>query len=131
MSIQHTIDYREGILHVVARGVDESLDEVMAYGQAVFEAAIEHDCRRVLCDEREVEYRISSVDTFYLAEHWARLIPGSAWLAIVCRPENLDDLAFFEMVAVNRGIEVKACRTLGEAERWLQESFDMTDPAAE
>lgn len=108
-------------LVVRAAGFDESLEEVQAYGLGVIEAAVAGAFTRILCDERELEYRLKTVDTFQAAEFIAAAAPRVARIAIVCHPGCMEDAAFWETVAVNRGLSVRMFRGLDEATRWLDE----------
>lgn len=108
-------------LVVRASGFDESLAEVQSYGLAIIEAAVRGAHTRVLCDERELEYRLKTVDTFQAAEFIVANAPRVARAALVCSPTGLEDAAFFETVAVNRGLTLRVFRDLSEAVRWLAE----------
>lgn len=121
MAITYHIQVEGDLLRVTASGFDESLVEVLEYGQAVLAAAITHQCPRVLCDERALEYRLSTLDTYELADVIAGLAPKVARIAVVCDPEGVADADFFENVAVNRGLMVKAFKTLDAAQDWLRE----------
>ena len=72
-------------------------------------------------DERELEYRLDTMDTFQLAENAARVVPQLMRIAIFTNPSTMDDAFFFETVAVNRGLSVKVFPSLKEARGWLQE----------
>lgn len=104
-----------------ASGFDESLAEVEAYGMAIIEAAVSGSFTRVVCDERDLEYRLKAVDTFKAAEFIAEYAPRVAKVAIVCNPKGLGDARFWETVAVNRGATVRVFRERSFADRWLDE----------
>jgi hypothetical protein len=103
----------------VAVGCDDSLDDVREYGKGVVEACRAAGCVRVLCDERELEYKLGAVDTFESAAFIAEYAPHVARIAIVCGPQQLADASFWETVAVNRGLSVRAFRDVPAAEEWL------------
>jgi hypothetical protein len=121
MSIQYQFRQEGGVLRVVASGVDDDFDEVTAYGQAVLQAAIEADCDRVLCDERELTYALDAFDTFKSAEMIAMAVPMPGRLAIVCGPDSLPDAEYWETVAVNRGLAVRVYAEVEPALAWLTE----------
>ena len=108
-----------------ASGFDESLAEVQAYALAIIEAAVRGRFTRVLCDERDLEYRLRTVDTFKAAEFISEHAPRVAKIALVCNPKGLGDASFWETVAVNRGVTVRVFRERSLANLWLDE------PAAE
>jgi hypothetical protein len=71
---------------VEASGVDESLAEVQEHGLAILSRCAEGQHRRLLCDERRLEYRLDTVDTFRAAEFISEIAPGVGRAALVCHP---------------------------------------------
>ncbi len=121
MAIQHQAVVENGILVIRAQGFDESLEEVQAYGLAVVEACRRERVLRVLCDERDLDYRLGTLDTFQAAAFISDLAPKVGRAAIVPNAEGLDDAAFWEDVAVNRGLTVRVFRDPEPALAWLSE----------
>ncbi len=121
MAIAYKFIFENNILIVNTSGVDESLEEVQQYGLAVIEKAVEHNCRNVLCLETDLEYRLGGFDIFQSAEYIATNAPNVARVAIVCNPRFADDLAFWETVAVNRGLMMRAFQKDEEALQWLKQ----------
>ena len=121
MSIKYNIENKENYLLVEASGFDESLEEVMQYGAAIIQKAVKLNTTRVLCDERELEYRLNTIDTFKSAEFIAEQAPSIARLGLVCNPKNFEDADFWENVAVNRGLKIKFFTDLEEAKHWVME----------
>jgi hypothetical protein len=117
--INYRIEYEGDILHVIARGRDENLQEVTGYGMAIIEAANLHQTKKVLCDERELEYAISVFDTFELAEAASKFAPRVAHIAIICHPRHLEIGKFYETVAHNRGLQILVTSDFDEAVKWL------------
>lgn len=119
MAIRHRLHVEGELLRVVANGRDENLADVMAYALAVIQGAREHGCTRVLCDERQMEYGLDTVDTFKLAEFTAAHAPRVAKVALVFPPRQQQDALFWETVVKNRGLQVRVFPTLELAEAWL------------
>ena len=119
MSIQYSMTAKENLLLVEASGFDESLEEVEQYGMAIIRACQENKCTRVLCDELALEYRLSTFDTFESASFIARHAPHVGSIAIVCNETFIKDAQFWETVAVNRGLTVRAFKELEQARQWL------------
>lgn len=119
MSITYSFRNEGDTLFVQASGVDDSLDDVLAYGAAVIEKALLHRATRILCDERQLIYRLTTLDTFAAAEFIAREAPHIARIALVCAPHQFADAAFWENVAVNRGLSVCAFKDPERAKAWL------------
>ena len=128
MAITFQIKMENNILVVVSSGFDESLKEVQEYGMAIYQAAIMNKCSRILCDERELEYRLNTLDTFKSAEYISESVPTLARVALVCKPDNINDASFWETVAVNRGLQVRIFTDRDKAEKWISESFTPNRP---
>ncbi len=119
MSIRYSMQVDGELLRVVASGKDDDLEDVNNYGAAVFAAVQSSGCRRVLCDERELQYSIETVDIYESAEFMAQQARGVAQVAIVTPAGHEEDAEFWETVAVNRGLKVRMFRRMEDAERWL------------
>jgi hypothetical protein len=120
MAIQYSFSTRGQTLLVKASGWDEDLEEVQRFGLAIIAAAVERQCQSVLSDERELEYRLNTVDTYAAAVFIAEHAPLVSQVAIVCRADMARDAGFWEDVAVNRGLRVKMFQDLPAAEAWLE-----------
>lgn len=119
MAISFSVSVEGDLLTVRAAGVDDSLEEVREYGKAIVEACRANGCVRVLCDETDLEYRLGTLDTFESAAFIAEYAPHVARVAIVCGPCQFADTSFWETVAVNRGLSVRAFEDVDAAEAWL------------
>jgi hypothetical protein len=119
MAIHYTISFEEGVLKVCASGSDENLADVQQYGMAILTAAKEHGATRVLCDERDLVYRLNTFDTFTAAASIAENAVGVGKVALVCNPANMGDAHFFENVVVNRGLSLLAFTDMASALHWL------------
>lgn len=119
MAIQFEVEPLDDYLLVRAHGFDEDLEDVMRYGMGVIQAAIEHDATAVLADERDLEYRLDQTDTFESAKFIAEVAPKVGRFAFV-PPEGFEaDADFWELIAVNRGLWVRAFRDYDEAVAWV------------
>lgn len=119
MAIKYQIENQANYLKVVASGRDDSLKEVISYSDAVMSAALEFSCKKILCDERELEYALSVSDTFELAEKVSLFASKLRKIAIVCNKDFLKDGKFYETVATNRGLFVRVTSDYDEAIAWL------------
>lgn len=119
MTIEHETWFKGDLLCVRAWGRDDSLEDVKRYGVAVLEKARLQNCTRILCDERELEYAIGTLDTYEYARFLAQKAPRVGRVAIVCRPEQIENGEFWETVAVNRGLKVRMYTDIDEARAWL------------
>ena len=119
MAIDYSFAADGDLLVVRASGVDESPDEVEAYGMAVIEAAVTNASHRVLCLEGALEYRLGTLDTYRVGSSIAERAPRVARVAVVCAPASLGDARFWEDVTSNRGLRAAVFTDEAEARRWL------------
>lgn len=119
MSIKYTFAVEDNTLKVIARGKDDSLQEVKDYALAVIDEVVKEGCARVLCDERSLEYSISIIDTYSLAEEVSKYSTRAERLAIVCSDKFIKDGKFYETVASNRGLKVLVSSNYDLAVSWL------------
>lgn len=119
MAISFEYEVLGDLLRVTATGRDDSLEDVKQYGMKIIEASLQTGCTRILCDETGLEYALGKVDSFEAAKYIAEMVPGLGKAAIVCHPKYASDGEFWGTVAVNRGLEVKMCTDILEAEEWL------------
>ena len=119
MAINYKMAGENNRLVVTATGFDEDLKEVELYGAAIIKACVEGNYSQVLCNELDLEYRLSTLDTFKSAEFLALQAPRIGKAAIVCNEKFISDALFWETVAVNRGLEVRVFKDMKMARIWL------------
>jgi hypothetical protein len=121
MAITFEMRAENSILFVTAKGIDDSIEEVKAFGAAIIRSAIEHQCTKILSDERELEYRLGALDNFESAQFIAEFAPKVGKVAIVCDQKYLEDGEFWQNVASNRGLMAGAFTDYDKAMAWLAE----------
>ena len=119
MAITTDFDFRDGVLYVKVSGEDDSVDDVIGYGQAVIQQALQHNATRILSDETDLVYRIGTFDVFASAKALAENAPRIVRAALVVNPVQIKDARFFETVAINRGLDVRMFTSFEEAKTWL------------
>lgn len=119
MAIDFTAIVESDTLVVRATGFDERLEQVLEYGLAVIRLSLQHGVTRVLCDERELSYRLHTNDIYASAAFIAEQAPHLHKVAIVFDPQSIEDALFWETVAVNRGLQVRMFKELDAARAWL------------
>ena len=122
MAIMYRFWVEDGLLRVKASGTDENLVEVQRYSTALILACIDANCDKMLIDERDLVYTLDTLDTYLLAEYFAKNVPRVVRAAIVCHPQYFRDGAFWETAAVNRGFRFRVFTSIEKAEKWLIES---------
>jgi hypothetical protein len=119
VAIDHQMTLDDDLLVVTASGFDEDVSDVEGYGTAVIGAAIRGEVTRILSDERALEYRLGTTDTFRAAEFLAASAPAVGRVALVCSEQGLPDARFWEDVTVNRGLQARLFTDVDEARAWL------------
>jgi hypothetical protein len=122
MAITFQSEIADGLLLITASGRDENLQQVIDYGSAVINLALETNASFILCDERNLEYALDTFDSFESAQQIAELAPKVIRIAIVCGPKFLEDGKFWETVAVNRALQVRVDTDIDRAKAWLFKS---------
>ncbi len=122
MAIEHSARLEGGLLVVKASGFDENIEQVREYGLWIIDEALRLDVTHILCDERDLEYRLSTLDTFAIASYIAEAAPRMAKIALACNPRFMADAVFWENVAVNRGLIVKVFKDIDDARAWLTDA---------
>lgn len=120
MAITYRLWQEGELLRVKATGTDENLEEVQRYGAALISACVKANCDKILIDERDLVYTLDTLDTYLLAEYFAKNVPRVASAAIVCQPQHFQDATFWETAAVNRGFKFRVFTSIEQAEKWLE-----------
>ena len=119
MAITFNLSVENKTLKVIASGKDDSYEDVTNYLKAVIETATKHLCTAVFCDERNLEYSLSTIDTYRLAEEASKKASSTARVAIVCNKKYIEEGKFYETVASNRGLRVFVTSDYELAITWL------------
>ena len=114
-----SLEQKPGYLHAVVTG-ENSAENVAAYYRDVLQACREHQCYRVLVEERLEGPRLKMMDVFRIASEGSAAAAGIIQaLAYVDVNAEGDLMQFAETVGVNRGIPVRLFATVDEAEQWI------------
>ncbi|MEX2123465.1 MAG: hypothetical protein WD795_06200 [Woeseia sp.] len=105
-------------IHATVTGTN-SRDAVQRYLEDVRRECVRQDCYRVLVEERLEGPRLPTMDVFAIASEGSMKALG-IFHAIAYVDQRMGDMAeFAEMVAVNRGMPVRAFSSVEKAENWL------------
>jgi len=111
-------------LHFAVTG-DNTPENVRRSLRDVIDACTRLACSRVLLEEHFAGPSLGTVEIFEIVSEGSRKSsPAVAQIAYVdTNPEHDSNmLGFAETVAVNRGVQIRLCATVAEAEAWLTES---------
>jgi len=118
-----TIKKKGDILCFKATG-SRSLETVVAMSNDILTACVEHNTKKILVDVRQLEGRLSSIDSYEIYNRHAPKIRDLNVIthnAIVDLEEFGSSYNFLETVAVNRGFNSRVFSDLDEAVKWLEE----------
>ena len=122
MTLKHEFNRTPSYVIIRSSGVVESMEELQAYMTTVADYCARENCRRVMSDERGIDYKFTALEHFEIAE-WLeqeafdQKIERAATLTTESQFMNLKDLEIF---AVNRGLNVKIFSSEQEAAKWLE-----------
>jgi len=113
------LEPRDGFLHAVVTGANTE-ENVLGYLGEVFRHCQEHQCRRLLIEERLEGPRLGTLEVFKIATRRAAEIFGTLEaIAFVDVNAKGDLMSFAETVSRNRGIPLAVFPTVAEAQGWL------------
>lgn len=125
MTYEVSVERRPEYLYFEVTGANTS-ENVQAYLADVMAACEQHDCHRVLINERLTGPRLKVDEIFEIASEGAMKVLGK-FQAIAYVDEHMGDMSYFmETVAINRGLPIKAFRTVAHAEYWLEHELEGT-----
>ena len=119
MAITFEIKPHDDYLWVEASGFDDDIHDAISYQNAIITAGAEHKTRKILCDERNLRYNISTIDTYKIVKHAAEHVGKIGKMAIVSTREQLKDSQFFQSLSSRRGLVIHVTTNFDDAENWL------------
>ncbi len=120
MAISFTYEIMNDSIHITSEGFDESLDDVKNYLKNIIDICERNKILKVLCDERKLEYRLNTLDTYKLAEYISGNVPLTEKIALVADRKYSGDIQFYENTAFNRGLTINIFYDIKEASDWLE-----------
>jgi hypothetical protein len=116
MSLTTTAIHVGGYVHVRhARTTRDEFEEALSSAKKIL---AEQRWNRLLIDMRGVEGRVSLADAYYSMESIAREFP-LVKIGLVFPPERREEGSFAEIVAANRGVQLKSFMDYEKAVAWL------------
>lgn len=119
MAIEYTFEITESLLKVKTKGFDESFEDAVKYGAGIVNIAIENNCDKILCDEINLDYRLTIPETYNLVLELSHLASPEFKIAIVSTMVNKYAGKFFILTAGNRGANIDFFTDIKTAEKWL------------
>jgi len=118
MSIELTYDLKPD--HLIARfGGQGQAEEIPLQFQAIVEQCNQAGLRRALIDISAVQVKLTFMDRVRMAENGVIFARSGIRLAFVGLPEQAHPERIGELMAQNRGVDVKIFTDIQVAEDWL------------
>lgn len=114
-----TLEERPDYLYAYVSGKHDSYEISKQYWREISDECARIGASKVLIDE-DLRDNATMADAFRLTTDILQMGFGGIKLAFVDRCSDQNDLnTFGELVAVNRGVNIKMCKGIAEVERWL------------
>lgn len=109
-------DHNADLIRIRVWG-DDPIEDWLSSKQEVIRLHEMHGTSMLLVDVREQESAPAILDIFDFAEDW----PQEIRVAILAGENTVDDVAFLETAAINRGKEMRLFYDESEALGWLRD----------
>jgi len=119
MAIRYQVEQQYNYVLVKTSGSQKSREEAAAYKTAVVRTAGEYSVSSLLCDERELEYRMALFDTFELASAVWEYAPCVERVAVVCSEEDAPERTRYQSLIAAGGLQMKVTADMEDALSWL------------
>ena len=120
MGIEYSTENRKKYFFVKSCGESDDLNEISRYAHEITDLCKQLGHSNILIDETNRQYILGEVlDLYKLANFLKTLDIATLNIAIVCLPEYLEQIRFFEMTANNHGMNIKFFLETNRAEQWL------------
>jgi hypothetical protein len=121
MAIQYESEKRQDYIYFIGEGIEGELEENQQIHEMIVNICKDHNCDRVLIDDRKVTYTASVCSIYQLVEYYAKVdLPRQIYrAAVVADLKYKETNDFFENASRNRGINLRLFYDLEKAEEWL------------
>lgn len=127
MPFTTSITPEDTCLRITSVGTLDTVDEVLAYIGSVRKAALQHDIKQLLLDERRLMDQQDTHDAYEVSESENIALAALSGLKIACisHPDNYELNKNYETLLINRSLVFKAFLDEDDAIQWLtrQPSF--------
>jgi hypothetical protein len=120
MSIYYTTKNKKKYLLVKSNGGSDDLAVNSDYARDITDICKQQGYSAMLIDERDREYMLNEVlDLYKLANFFQTLNVSNIRMAIVCQPQYLEQIRYFEKTTHDHGMNIKFFLDPDSAKRWL------------
>ena len=120
MSIDYTTENKKKYLLVTSNGGSDDLAVISDYAREITNICKQQSYSAMLVDERDREYMLNEVlDLYKLANFFRTLNVTDIRIAIICQPQYLEQIRYFEKTTHDRGMKIKFFLDPDSAKRWL------------
>jgi len=118
------VEEHPGYLHALVSGPEDSVEISLKCGELICQEAEKRGIRRILIEE-DFPNELNTGEMFEVGRKTAQAFPLGTRIAHIDRNAEHHDLNVFgEIVAVKRGLEIRAFPTIEGAEEWLTEGTE-------
>ena len=113
---------REHYVYLKVSGVRNSTAQLLEGTRVVYELSKKFNCCYVLCDFREIDFKLSMSEAFNLVRIYEIRFEDfkNIKIAGVVSPQYFEIAGFWEKISQNRGFENKAFIDVELAGNWLE-----------
>jgi hypothetical protein len=119
MAISYATAAEGDTLLVRATGIEDGPKDVRRFSEAMLSECVSGGFAHVLCDEGELGRTRSALEVYEAAIFVAANAQGVRRFAMVCDPCAIVQMAFWEHVASNRGLNARVFTEVRAAREWL------------
>ena len=119
MSIQLEFERKQNWAIARLSGSSNAMEEIVAHFPQIAEECVRANTRNLLIDFTQVQISASTLDRFEMGQSAVVFVKHGIKIAAVAQPHHMDQERFAELVARNRGVNVRAFTDIQAAEEWL------------
>ena len=123
MSLNIDIKIDQDLLTITSFGIDNDFEKSQEYALAILQVVYDTQCPQILCDEREVEYRLNENEAYELFDFIANNSPEIDKIAIVHKPQYQKFTTIWKTKINTQeyGHRLNFFIDIDQAKKWLEE----------
>ena len=121
MAIDVDIKIHQDLLIIIASGVENNIKDSENYISTMLQAAVDTQCEKILCDERNLQYDLDIEEAMGLADYINSYAPNVGKTAIVCNAIYKDDVNQWVKELQKEGHDLFFFTDYDEAYKWVNE----------
>ena len=120
MSIDYTTRNKKKYLLVKSSGGSDDVAVISEYAREITSICKQQGYSAMLVDERNREYMLNEIlDLYKLANFFRTLNVTDIRMAVICQPQYLEQIRYFEKTTHDRGMNIRFFLDRDSAKNWL------------